>query len=63
VGLKRRGFSEPSIRALRESYRLVYRSSLRLVEAIERIRAEVEDLPEVRQLVSFLENSQRGICR
>ncbi len=63
VGLKRRGFSEPSIKALRESYRLVYRSSLRLVEATARIRAEVEDLPEVRQFVSFLENSQRGICR
>jgi UDP-N-acetylglucosamine acyltransferase len=63
VGLKRRGFKEETLRALKEAYRMVYRSSLLLKTALAKIRDEVEDLPEVRQFVEFIERSQRGICR
>jgi acyl-[acyl carrier protein]--UDP-N-acetylglucosamine O-acyltransferase len=31
--------------------------------AIEKVKTEVADIPEVRQFVNFIENSQRGICR
>jgi UDP-N-acetylglucosamine acyltransferase len=60
VGLDRRGFSETAKRALLEAHRFLYRSALNRSQAIERIRSEVEDCPEVAHLVRFLEGSQRG---
>ncbi|HOG17064.1 MAG TPA: acyl-ACP--UDP-N-acetylglucosamine O-acyltransferase [Syntrophales bacterium] len=63
IGLRRRGFSEETIQALKKAYRLVYRSALLLSEAIARIQQEVPDLPEVRQFAEFLRTSRRGICR
>jgi UDP-N-acetylglucosamine acyltransferase len=63
IGLKRRGFKEDTIRALKEAYRLIFRSSLLLHTALEKVRNEVEDCPEVRHFVEFIEQSKRGICR
>lgn len=63
IGLKRRGFKEGTIRALKDAYRLIFRSSLLLRTAIEKVRNEVEDCPEVRHFVEFIEQSKRGICR
>ncbi|MBN2539449.1 MAG: acyl-ACP--UDP-N-acetylglucosamine O-acyltransferase [Deltaproteobacteria bacterium] len=63
IGLKRRGFPGETIAALKKAYKIVYRSSLLLSVALERVRAEVDDLPEVRHFVEFIENAKRGICR
>jgi UDP-N-acetylglucosamine acyltransferase len=63
IGLKRRGFKEETIRALKESYRIIFRSSLLLRVAIEKVKNEVEDLPEIQQLITFIQKSERGICR
>ncbi|MFH1080920.1 MAG: acyl-ACP--UDP-N-acetylglucosamine O-acyltransferase [Pseudomonadota bacterium] len=63
VGLKRRGFKEGTINAIKRAYTLVFRSSLLLKTAIERIRDEVEDIPEVRHFLEFIEKSERGLCR
>lgn len=62
VGLRRNGFAPETIAALKRAYRLLFRSELNLGQAIERVNAEVEPLPEVRQLVEFLEASQRGVA-
>lgn len=63
IGLKRRGFKEDTIRSLKEAYRLIFRSALLLHTALEKVRSEVEDCPEVRHFVEFIEQSKRGICR
>ncbi len=63
IGLKRRGFKEETINALKEAYRIIFRSSLLLSVAIERVRQEVDDIPEVRQFIEFIKNSERGISR
>jgi len=63
IGLKRRNFSAETIQSLKQAYRLVFRSSLLLKTAIARVKTEVDDIPEVRQFIDFIENSQRGICR
>jgi UDP-N-acetylglucosamine acyltransferase len=63
IGLKRRNFSPETIQALKQAYRLVFRSALLLKTAIERIKAEIADIPEVRQFIDFIGHSQRGICR
>lgn len=61
-GLKRRNFSEQSIDALRQAYKLVYKSGLRLSEATEQL-AQMAANPEVRHFLDFIKQSERGIVR
>ncbi len=63
VGLKRYGFSTDARLALKKAYRILFRIGLTLNEAIERVAAEVEQVPEVVQLIDFIKASQRGITR
>jgi UDP-N-acetylglucosamine acyltransferase len=63
IGLKRRGFSEDTIRGIKKAYRLVFRAGLRLEEALDKIDVELEMSPELDHFVSFIKNSQRGIAR
>ena len=62
-GLKRRGFSEEQIRAIREAYRTLYRSDLRLSEALERLEPLAAQRPELRAFVDFIQNATRSIVR
>ena len=62
-GLKRRGFDAAQIRGIREAYRVLYRSELRLSEALERLEALGAGRPEVRLFVEFLRRSERSIVR
>lgn len=63
VGLKRNGFSEATLGALKKTYRIFFRIGLTLNEAIERVRAEVDQLPEVVNFINFIKTSSRGITR
>jgi UDP-N-acetylglucosamine acyltransferase len=63
IGLKRRGFPKETIAALKKAYKIVYRSSLLLSVALERVKAEVDDLPEILHFIEFIGNAKRGICR
>lgn len=63
VGLKRQGFSDETLSLLKKAYRIIFRSSLTLNEAIKRVKAEVEQTPEVVSLIDFINSSQRGITR
>jgi len=62
-GLKRRGFSAEQIRNLRNAYRTLYRSGLRLEDALEQLRAAAETQPEVQLLVDFIPQSTRSLVR
>lgn len=61
VGLARRGLSEEVGRALKQTYRILFLSKLPLTQALDRAEEEVELIPEVRQLISFIRGSERGI--
>lgn len=63
VGLKRRGFSDETIAAVKAAYRMVFRSGLRLEEALKKMMDELGNVPEVVFFVEFIRNSQRGIAR
>jgi UDP-N-acetylglucosamine acyltransferase len=63
VGLERAGFSAETLRALKEAYRLLYRSNLNVKQAVEAIRKEIPGNAEVEELCIFVETSQRGIIR
>jgi UDP-N-acetylglucosamine acyltransferase len=62
-GLKRRGFSAEQLRNLKNAYRILYRSELRLEDALQQLRVLAESQPEVAVMVAFLESSQRSITR
>ena len=62
-GLKRRGFTEEQVRSVREAYRLVYRSDLKLSEALERLEPAAREQPALRLFVDFIRSSTRSIIR
>jgi UDP-N-acetylglucosamine acyltransferase len=63
IGLRRRGFSSETIRALQSCYRLIYQSKLNRSQALQAVRQEVPDIPEVQAVIAFIEASERGIIR
>jgi UDP-N-acetylglucosamine acyltransferase len=63
IGLKRRNFSEKTIKALKDAYRIIFRSNLLLEAALKKAQDEVEDIPEVRYFIKFIQESKRGTCR
>lgn len=63
VGLKRRNFSEKTIKAIKDAYRIIFRSDLLLEAALKKAQDEVEDCPEVRHFIKFIQESKRGVCR
>jgi UDP-N-acetylglucosamine acyltransferase len=62
-GLKRRGFSEATIGALKRAYRTLYRKGLSLEEAKREIGEQAAGSPEVRYFLDFIINSKRGFIR
>ncbi len=63
IGLKRRGFGEEQLNALKKAYRTLFAEGLTLKEAADRTRQEQASSPEVVHLTDFIASSQRGICR
>jgi len=63
VGLQRRNFSESTLKALKDAYRIVFRADLTVEAALDKVLNEVENLPEVLHFVNFIKESERGVCR
>jgi UDP-N-acetylglucosamine acyltransferase len=62
-GLKRRGFTPAQIRNLRQAYRILYRSGLKLDAATERLKELASRAPEVQPFVDFLPTATRSLIR
>ena len=62
-GLKRRGFSDEDMLAIRRAYKLLYRSELKLEDALAQIESMVQSTPVLEVLVTFLRHAGRGIAR
>lgn len=62
VGLKRRGYPSSTLEALKMAYTLLFHSELTMKEAVERVRQEIPDLAEIRNLLRFIETSERGLA-
>lgn len=60
VGLRRNGFSQKQRSLIKDVYRIIFRSGLRLPEALARVQ-ETHPAPEARQIVAFIRASQRGV--
>lgn len=63
VGLTRRGFSSQSVDALKKAYRILFREDLTVKEATIRVKSDVPSTSEVRELLEFIQTSERGVTR
>lgn len=60
VGLRRAGIDQAHRRALQRAFRLIYRSGADLGRALEQVKDELGEFPEVRYLVEFLARVREG---
>ncbi|MEE2707860.1 MAG: acyl-ACP--UDP-N-acetylglucosamine O-acyltransferase, partial [Planctomycetota bacterium] len=60
VALKRNDFPSDVIAALAESHRLIYRAKVGLDHAREILRGNQQLLPQVNQLLAFVQTQQEG---
>ena len=63
VGMKRRGYSKETIEKLKHAYHLLLSAKLNTTQALEQIKTNVADSPEVDLLVQFIETSKRGVIK
>jgi UDP-N-acetylglucosamine acyltransferase len=63
VGLERHDFPPETIHRLHKAFRLLGSKELNTTQALERIRKEIPETPEVAELVDFIVNSERGVIK
>src|SRR4026207_1745918 len=63
TGMKRRGYSREAIKSLHHAFHLLLSAKLNTTQALEQIRSELANSPEVDALVQFIEGSQRGVIK
>jgi UDP-N-acetylglucosamine acyltransferase len=63
IGMQRRGFSPETLTSLRDAYKILYRQNNTTKEAVKLMASQFPESAEVKHLVGFLENCDRGIIR
>lgn len=63
IGLKRRNVEENVQRLIKEAYRILFREGLSTSQAVEKIKTDLEQIPEIIHLLKFVEGSERGIIK
>jgi UDP-N-acetylglucosamine acyltransferase len=63
VGLQRRGFSAEARSALKQAYNVIYRQNLNTGQALEKLDREFGAIAEVRDIIEFLKETERGILK
>ena len=63
IGLKRRGFTDERIAEIQEVYRYVYLKGLNNQDALTQIKANIQASPERDEIITFIQNSERGIMK
>jgi UDP-N-acetylglucosamine acyltransferase len=62
VGLKRAGFDEKRIRAIREAFRILFRKGRNLGLGMNELEASSRVTQDVAALLGFIKASKRGVC-
>jgi UDP-N-acetylglucosamine acyltransferase len=63
IGLERKGFSPELIERIRAAYRIILRSKLNTSQALALLKEKFPGEPEIKVLIDFIENSERGIIK
>lgn len=61
VGLSRRGFSKETLHILQQAFKILFSSNLNRSQAVEKIKAELEQIDEIKLILDFIKNSTRGM--
>jgi UDP-N-acetylglucosamine acyltransferase len=61
IGMKRNGFSQEQINAVRHAFRILYREGLPLPAALAKLERNLGAVDAVREMIDFLHGCQRGI--
>lgn len=63
IGLSRKGFSEETMKEIRNAYKLLYRSRKNISQALAAMKELDSQIPEVKNITQFVESSKRGIIK
>lgn len=63
IGLERKGFSEERRKTLQRAFRVLLRSKRNTSQALEEMRKSFGDSDDVREVIRFVESSERGIVK
>jgi UDP-N-acetylglucosamine acyltransferase len=63
IGLKRRGLPEETIAILKKLFRYLMSKKMNTTQALEKIEREIEKIPEVVNVLDFLNKSERGVIK
>jgi UDP-N-acetylglucosamine acyltransferase len=63
IGLRRRGFSDEDVRMIEDTYRLLYVQNNIISKGVEAIREDIADSPIKKEILDFIDASDRGIIK
>ena len=61
VGLRRRDFNQKIRNSIKSAYKLIYKSNLNLKQSVESIKSNMELSDEIKNIIKFIEKSDRGL--
>ena len=61
IGLRRRQFSKETMAQIKSAYKVIYHSNMNTSQAIEQVKSDGKQTPEINEICQFIENSSRGI--
>ena len=61
IGLKRRGFTKEAMTNIKKAYRKYFRSDLPRSSALEEMKTEMANSVEIKEIIDFIDTSERGI--
>ena len=63
IGLERKGFSPERMKKLQKAFRMLTRSKKNTSQAIEELRRTMGESEDVKELIEFVEQAERGIVK
>jgi UDP-N-acetylglucosamine acyltransferase len=61
VGMKRLGFSDETVDAIKKTYRIIQSGDFLIEDALKKVEEELGKHPEVREITEFYKTSERGV--
>jgi UDP-N-acetylglucosamine acyltransferase len=63
IGLERKGVSPETIQTLKQAHKMLFRSKLNISQAVQKISSELPLTDEIKDILRFIERSERGLIR
>jgi len=63
IGLERKGFSVERVKTLQKAFRMLTRSKKNTAQALDEMRSTMAESEDVKELIEFVEQAERGIVK